>query len=96
MATIRKSVETDATAAEMKSYINLKVLSRSELQALFDSAVWHGDTLHISSKLGNGTIELFDQKADITIELSLFGSVAKKTLEQTLEKELRQLPSKKS
>jgi hypothetical protein len=95
MATIRKSIETDASATEMKSYINLKVLSRSELQALFDNAVWHGDTLHISSKLGNGTIALFDKRADITIELSLFGSVAKKTLENVLDKELQQLSPKK-
>lgn len=95
MATIRKTVETEATAEEMKTYINLKILSRTELQALFDSAFWHGDTLHISSKLGNGTIALFDNRADITIELSLFGGVAKKTLETVLETELKKLPSGK-
>lgn len=95
MATIRKSIETEATAEEMKSYINLKLLSRNELQALFDSAFWHGDTLHISSKLGNGTIALSDNKADIVIELSLFGGVAKKTLENIFESELKKLPSGK-
>lgn len=95
MATIRKTIETEATAEEMKSYINLKLLSRSELQALFDSAFWHGDILHISSKLGNGTITLSDNKAEIVIELSLFGNVAKKTLENVFENELKKLPSGK-
>lgn len=96
MATIRKSFESDSTADEMKTIINAKILSRKEVTALFDKAEWNGHTLNVSSKIGSGVIEVHDNRIDVVIELTLFGSAAKKTIETTLEKQFSFLPGKKS
>lgn len=95
MATIQKTFQTNATAIEMKHYIDTKVLPQPALKALLEEVCWQGYTLNISSKLGNGQIILKDNEVEILIHLTLFGSMAKKTLEATLDKEFKQLNSGK-
>jgi hypothetical protein len=88
---IRKSFQTQYTAIEMKGYIEANILSRSELSALLDSTVWNGLTLNITSKIGNGTITLSDYRIDVEIELSFFGSMARKQIEATLDNNFKSL-----
>ncbi len=91
MSTINKKFETKATAVEMKHYIDTNILTNSVIRSFMEQARWEGNTLFASSKLGKGTIKLSDYLVEIDIELSLFGSFAKKSLEATLDKEFKQL-----
>jgi|JI9StandDraft_1071089.scaffolds.fasta_scaffold1255181_1 hypothetical protein len=93
-STIRKNISTKATAEEMKLYINQNILSRKELTALFDSAVWVGNTLNVQSKLGSGTVVLQDNLVEITINLSFFGKLTKKQLESGIDIGFKQLSGK--
>jgi len=94
MAVIQKTINTKATAAEMKTYINQHLLTRKDLSALLNSALWVGNTLNVDSKLGDGTIVLQDFKLEITINLSFFGKIAKKQLESSFDDGFKQLPPK--
>ncbi len=94
MATIKKNFTTDATASEMKLYINQKILTRSELKALFESAVWVGYTLNIESKLGSGTVVLQDNLVEVVINLSFFGKIAAKQIESGIDIGFKQLQGK--
>ncbi|MCX7736190.1 MAG: polyhydroxyalkanoic acid system family protein [Candidatus Kapabacteria bacterium] len=91
MSRIQKKFQTQATAIEMKNFINNNLLNNSALKALLDSAIWIENTLHVQSKLGKGTISLQDYLIEIDIELSLFGKVAQKSLESAIDKELKLL-----
>ncbi len=91
MATIHKKFSTDKNALEIKQYIDETFLSRKEVKTLIESAIWVGFTLHISSKFGKGTLEARDNEAEINIELSLFGSAAKKAIESTIENNFKEL-----
>ncbi|HRP01857.1 MAG TPA: hypothetical protein PLE30_04325 [Candidatus Kapabacteria bacterium] len=91
MSTINKKFETKATATEMKHYIDTTVLTNSVIKSVLEQASWSGNTLYASSKLGKGTIKLSDNLVEIDIELTLFGSFAKKSLEATLDKEFKRL-----
>lgn len=91
MSRIQKKFQTQATAIEMKNFINNNLLNNSALKALLDSAIWIENTLHVQSKLGKGTISLQDYLIEIDIELTLFGKVAQKSLESAIDKELKLL-----
>lgn len=91
MSTIQKSISTKATASEMKLYINSNLLSRKELTALFDSAVWIGDTLNVKSKIGSGTVALYDNRVEISIDLTFFGRMAAKQIDAGLDAGFKQL-----
>ncbi|GAB1430509.1 hypothetical protein MASR2M18_13420 [Ignavibacteria bacterium] len=91
MATIHKKFTTDKNAVEIKKYIDETFLDRKEVKALIDTAVWVGFTLHVTSKFGKGTLEARDNLAEVNIELSLFGSAAKKAIETTIEKNFKEL-----
>jgi len=95
MSTISKKFETKASKEELKTYINTKVLSRQELAPLINSAVWNGDVLTIDSKFGDGTVTLLEQEIEVTIHLSMFGSMAKSAIESSLDKGFKELPPKK-
>lgn len=94
MAVIHKIINTKATAAEMKIYINQNLLTRKDLSALLNSAMWVGNTLNMDSKLGDGTIILRDYQLELNINLSFFGKIAKKQLESSFDDGLKQLPPK--
>lgn len=91
MATIHKKFSTEKNALEIKEYINDTFLSRKDVKALIDTAVWVGFTLHVTSKFGKGTLDARDNLAEVNIELSLFGSAAKKAIETTIEKNFKEL-----
>lgn len=91
MSVIKKQFKTKHSAIEMKNAISTKILPLPALSAFIDKADWQGDTLFIESKFGKGTIKVSDQLVDIYIELTLFGSMAKATIESTLDKEFKQL-----
>jgi len=91
MAIINKTFKTKQTALEMKNFISVKLLARPELSALLDTAVWQGDILNIDSKLGKGKFTISDYKIEVYIDLNIFGSAAKKIIENTLDKELKLL-----
>lgn len=91
MSTINKKFQTKASAMEMRHFIDTKVLVNPALKPMVDSANWNGNTLYLSSKLGKGTIFLQDNLVEVNIELNFFGSMAKNTIEATLDKEFKQL-----
>ncbi len=91
MSKITKKFETKASATEMRHYIDTKILTNSVIHSVLETASWQGNVLYASSKLGKGTITLSDNLVEIDIELSFFGGFAKKALEETLDKEFRQL-----
>ncbi len=91
MAKINRSFQTKSTAIEMKNYISSSLLPNPALSALLESAYWQGNVLNIFSKLGSGTIALTDYSVTIDIELTLFGSLAKKSIEGAIDKEFKQL-----
>lgn len=91
MATLNKRFETKATAQEMKTYISTKLLPNPALSSMLESAIWDGNILKIDSKLGKGTITLTDNLIVVYFEFTLFGSVAKKAIEASLDKEFKQL-----
>lgn len=95
MATINKTFKTKYTSIEMKNYISTQVLPNPALKSLLETVRWEANTLYINSKLGHGTIKLEDNSAHVYIELNLFGSMAKKAIESTLDSEFKQLESKK-
>ena len=91
MAIIQKKFKTKHTATEMKNAINTKILPNPALSAILESVNWVGNTLHVDSKLGKRTFSLFDYLIEIYIELTLFGSIARKTIEDALDREFKQL-----
>lgn len=91
MSVIRKTIATKATADEMKNYVSTKVLPNPALSTMLESATWNGYVLSVNSKLGNGTFTLSDNKVEIYLELSFFGSIAKKQIEDALDGEFKQL-----
>lgn len=93
MSRITKSIRTNYTASEMKNYVSTEVLPNKALSSLLSSAIWVGDTLKLESKFGRGTIELFDNLVNINIELSFMGSLARRTIEGTLDTEFKRLKS---
>lgn len=93
MATINKTFQTNASAMEMKHYIDTKILPQPALKPLLEKVNWSGNTLYINSKLGDGHIILKDNEVEIFINLTLFGSMAKKTLESAIDNEFKQLKS---
>lgn len=93
MSVIHKRIKTKYSIDEMKKIIDNKILTNSAIKPMVNDYYWIEDTLKISAKIGNGTIKLFPQLAEITIELNVFGKMAGKTLENTLDKEFKQLES---
>ena len=94
MAVFSKSFNTKANRDEMKNYISTKLLPNPALASLLETTIWDGYVLRIISKLGKGTITLTDYKADVYFDLNFLGSMAKTTLEATLDKEFKQLGGK--
>jgi hypothetical protein len=91
MSTINKKFKTKASANEMRHFIDTKLLMNPALKPMVDNAVWKGDSLYISSKLGKGNITIFDNLVEVNIELNFLGSLARNTIESTLDKEMKQL-----
>ncbi|HOQ48785.1 MAG TPA: hypothetical protein PLV01_03030 [Candidatus Kapabacteria bacterium] len=91
MAKLQKQFQTNYSATEMKNYISTKLLPNPTLATFLESTNWEGNTLFINSKLGKGKIILENNLITIDFEFSLFGSVAKKTIEATLDREFKQL-----
>jgi hypothetical protein len=91
MSVINKKFQTKANVSEMKHFIDTKVLLNPALKPMLDSANWQGNILYLTSKLGKGTITLYDNLVEVNFELNFLGSMAKNTLESTLDKEFKQL-----
>jgi hypothetical protein len=94
MSAIKKSFNTKYSAVEMKNYISTNLLPNPALSSLLEHTNWEDNNLFIKSKLGSGYIMLFDNRVDIDIQLSIFGSLTKKGLEAALDKEFKQLNAK--
>lgn len=93
MAKINKTFKTKKSAQEMKEYISEKILTRPELAPLLEKAFWDGFILRVESKIGDGVIIAADNQLDVMIELSFFGSIAQKTIEDQLDKNFKYLES---
>ena len=91
MSIIHKRIETKYDVEEMRDIINNKILSNTAVKPLIIDSHWEDNTLKINAKIGTGSIKLFPQLAEITIELNMFGKMAGKTLENTLDKEFKKL-----
>lgn len=91
MARIQQTIQTSKSALEMRLLIDNKVLTRSEITMLINDHHWEENVLHASGKMGHGTITLADQLVTIDIELSIFGTVAKGAIEQTLKEKIKML-----
>lgn len=91
MATINKKFETKYSAIEMRHYVDTNILTNSTIRSLFNDVQWTGNTLYASSKLGKGTFTLHDNLIEINIDLNFLGGFAKKAIEQTIDKEFKQL-----
>lgn len=91
MSVIHKKITTKYDVEQMRDIINNKILSNSAVKSLVNDYYWVDDTLKITAKIGNGTIKLFPQLAEIIIELNVFGKMAGKSLEETLDKEFKKL-----
>ena len=91
MSQLKKRFETKASAMEMKHYIDTKLLPNPVFKPFVEKVEWHGYVLYVSSKLGKGTFTLQDNIVDVDIELTFFGSMAKNTLESTLDSEFKKL-----
>lgn len=94
MSVIHKTFNTKMTAGEMKDYINQNLLTRKDVSALLNTTLWVGNTLNVNSKLGDGTIVLSDNKLEITFNLSFFGKMARKRIEDNFDEIFKQLPPK--
>ncbi len=91
MSTINKKFKVKASITEMRHFIDTKLLPNPALGTLIDNAKWTGNTLFIQSKLGKGTIELFENLVEVNIDLNFLGNMARNTIEATLDKEFKQL-----
>lgn len=96
MARINTTVTTKTTALEMRRMLDERVLSNPELQTLLPHHHWDGMVLHASGPLGKGTVALADYRIVIDIELSIFGSVAKRSIEERLVTQLSRLGGQSS
>lgn len=75
----------------MRTYIDAKILSRTDVGFVMDEHRWEGNVLHAKGRLGLGTITLEHGKVLVDIELTILGSAAKGTIEATLKKQFGQL-----
>ncbi|MFP4544569.1 MAG: hypothetical protein ACOC2K_03925 [Bacteroidota bacterium] len=91
MAKLKKTINTEYSADEMRHFADTKVLPNSAVKSFVDTASWSGNILYLTSKFGKGTIEFRDKVIDIDIDLNMFGSMAKNTLESRLDNEFKQL-----
>ena len=91
MSKIQKKFQTKHTTLEMKNFINANVLPNPALKPFLETTNWINDTLHVTSKLGKGTIILRNYEIEVDIDLNFLGKMAKGTLESTLDKEFKQL-----
>lgn len=91
MSIIHKKINTKYEVDEMKNIINSKILPNPAVKAMMNDYTWDNNVLKINSKLGLGTIKLFPRLAEIILELNVFGKMAGRTLEDTLDKEFKQL-----
>lgn len=91
MSIIHKKINTKYEIDEMKSIINSNILPNAAVKAVVNDYTWDNNTLKINSKLGMGTIKLFPKLVEIILELNVFGKMAGRTLEDTLDKEFKQL-----
>jgi hypothetical protein len=91
MATINKKFKTKSTAGEMKAYINMNILPNQAFKSMINTANWKGDKLFLTSKFGNGWVNLVDNEVEIYVDLNFFGSMAKRQIEAQLDKEFKQL-----
>lgn len=91
MARIQKKIPTKHTAYEMKNWISVNLLSNELVRQLASKTEWRENSLYLESSIGNGFIHLRDYEIEIDIELTLFGSMMSRTIEETLDKELKKL-----
>jgi hypothetical protein len=91
MARIHQTFDTGKSVIEMRTFIDGRVLSRSEIALLLDTHTWKGNVLHANGKLGSGTITLEHGRVVIDIELSFFGAAAQGAIEQQLRDQFKRL-----
>lgn len=91
MASLHKKFKTKASITEMRHFIDTKLLLNPALKPMIDTAQWNGDSLFITSKMGKGTITLFENLVEVNFDLNFIGSMAKNSIEAALDKEFKQL-----
>lgn len=94
MAKINRKFSTKHNADDMKSWISVKLLSNDLVRQIATKTEWQGNSLYLVSTIGTGFIHLRDYEIEVDIELTLFGSMMSRTLEETLEKEFKKLEQK--
>lgn len=94
MSKITRKFSTKYTADEMKNWISLKLLSNDLVRQIATKTEWQGYSLYLESSIGKGYIHLRDYEIEIDIELSIFGSMMSRTIENTFEKEFKKLEQK--
>jgi len=94
MNKISKKFTTKYTADEMKNWISVKLLSNDLVRQITTKTEWREYSFYLESSIGKGYIHLRDYEIEIDIELSIFGSMMSRTLEDTFEKEFKKLEHK--
>jgi hypothetical protein len=91
MARYTQTFETGKTVAEMRSFIDEKMLSRPETRIVISEHRWEGNVLHASGNLGTGTLTLEHGKVIVDIELTAFGSMAQSQIDRVLNDQFKRI-----
>ncbi|MGB9702187.1 MAG: hypothetical protein ACPL1A_05585 [Candidatus Kapaibacteriota bacterium] len=94
MSRINKKFKTAYKADEMKNWVSVNILPHPLLGQFVNSTTWNGNSLFMDTKFGTGNIILNDYLVEVDFELNVIGSMASKTIEETLDKEFKKLESK--
>lgn len=94
MGKITRKFSTKHNADEMKNWISVKLLSNELVRQIATKTDWQGNSLYLESSIGNGYIHLRDYEIEVDIELTLFGSMMSRTIEDTLENEFKKIEQK--
>ncbi|OGU58516.1 MAG: hypothetical protein A2X64_01335 [Ignavibacteria bacterium GWF2_33_9] len=95
MSRIKKQFQTKYKADELKNWVSAELLPNPMLSQAINQAAWNGYDLFLDTKIGKGNIIIRDYLVDIDFELNFIGSMASKTIEDTLDQEFKKLESKK-
>jgi hypothetical protein len=83
-------IPVSGSIEESKTVLSESVLTNPRNKSLFSSAMWHGDTLHVESVFGKGTLQVTDNKLLIEISLTLLGLAVKSTMISELQNRITQ------
>lgn len=94
MGKITRKFTTKHNADEMKNWISVKLLSNELVKQIATKTEWQGYSLYLESTIGKGYIHLRDYELEVDIELTMFGTMMSRTIEDTLENEFKKIEGK--